>query len=80
MKKLKDIKDYVTLTLGKLSGIRVDPTRLDGDAQRETPKLLEILRKILKGKICSEQEIKIKKPYISVSIVKNLIINLVNAS
>ena len=33
MKKLKDIKGYVRLTLGKLSGIRVDPVRLDGNRQ-----------------------------------------------
>ena len=33
MKKLKDIMGYVRLTLGKLSGIRVDPVRLDGNWQ-----------------------------------------------
>ena len=96
MKKLKDIKSNVRLTLDKLAGIRVDLVRLDYNWQKwDFCQLVDSLRiwtgrnsktagnpekNILEGKICSKSETKIKNPHMAESIVKNLVINLVSVS
>ena len=46
MPKLRDIKEFMRLTLDKLPGIKADLVRLDDEwRERDFPKLVESLRK-----------------------------------
>ena len=95
MKKLKDIiKGYVRLTLDKLPGIRTDLVRLDDNWQKwdfcqlvdslrrwidKNPKTAGNPEKHFRMENLFQVRDKGQKP-MSVSIVKNLVINLVNVS